>query len=367
MDAPSIIARAQSWIQIAAYAPSGDNSQPWQVGLGMPGSRLVLTLDLDESTRTTPSLFDTNFVASLISLGAFAENFRLLAEAEGYELVDLRETLARFTLNFVPSNSSAKFSPREIAALIRQRVTNRFPFENEPLDPNTFAAITALTAESPNHLCIRAFCAKEKRQLADMFYSLDQVRYQNTGFYLEFLDKLRFGKEAEESRDGLRDVTLGAPRPALIFLRILRRLRRSPAARLLFFIGLQKLMAFIGCRMLVRKSAAVIVISARADTPEEWFALGRCFQRVWLELTQHRVAVQPLGTTFLVYRFIYERDRSEISSFTKHEQGLLLCAYKRFDEQFGIDLRLPCIAFRIGHARETIGRSLRRSVAIHPL
>jgi hypothetical protein len=356
-----MIERARTWAEIARHAPSGDNCQPWQVELGAQGERLTLTLALDAATRSAPSLFDCAFAASFLSLGAFAQNFILLAESEGWTLADLHENSGRFILTFAPAvEKPTGPSPDETAALIRRRTTNRLPYKREPLDEDTRRCLARIAAESAGGPALRDFSGATKSRLAGVFYALDQVRYRNRRLYLEFLDKLRFGDEALRSADGLRDSTLGVPPPALWFLRLLRALRNVSVVRAFFFLGLEKAMAFSGALVPVRKSASVCVLTASDDSPLGWFGLGRCFQELWLEVTRRGLAMQPLGTTLMIYRLEREQRLGEPSSFSPADGDCLRTLAGRFSTEFGLDLGQPGLAFRVGRGPMIENRSLRR-------
>jgi len=358
-----MIERARAWVEIARHAPSGDNSQPWNVALAAAGGRLTLTLGLNEATRARPTLFDCAYVASYLSLGAFARNFTLLAASEGCRLTDLHEDAGRFTLTFAagPAHPNTP-DPAATAALIRQRTTNRLPFEKDPLDDETRQALGRLA--QTDGLTLHEFTGAAKLRLAGAFFSLDVVRYRNARLYCEFLAELRFGAEATASPDGLRDTTLGAPAPALLFLRLLRALRNVRPVRALFFIGLEKIMAFVGCLTPIKQSASVFALTSTDDTPLGWFRLGLGFEQQWLEATRRGLAMQPLGTTLLVYRLERERRLGEDSSFSPADRARLRAAAGRFATEFGLDLGRPAIAFRIGHGPVIANLSLRRPVVI---
>lgn len=359
-----MIERARAWVDIARHAPSGDNSQPWDVALAAAGGRLTLTLGLNDTTRARPSLFDCAHVASYLSLGAFARNFTLLAAAEGCPLTDLREDAGRFTLTFAtdPAHPGTT-DPAATAALIRRRTTNRLPFKKDPLDDDTRRTLDRLARA--DGLALREFTGAAKSRLAGVFFELDVVRYRNARLYREFLAELRFGAEATASPDGLRDTTLGTPAPALLFLRLLRALRNVRAVRALFFIGLEKIMAWVGCLMPIRQSASVFVLSSPDDTPLGWFRLGLGFEQQWLEATRRDLALQPLGTTLLVYRLEREQRLGEESSFSPADRARLRAAAGRFTAEFGLDLARPAIAFRVGDGPVVANQSLRRPVVIH--
>jgi hypothetical protein len=358
-----MIERARAWVDLARHAPSGDNSQPWQVALAASGDGLTLTLGLDDATRAEPSLFDCAFVASYLSLGAFARNFILLAEGEGCALTGLREDSGRFTLTFAPvAPRAAAPAPAETVKLIRARTTNRLPFRTEPLDEGARGSFERLAAA--DGLRLHEFTGEPKSRLASLFFALDLVRYRNARLYREFLGKLRFGAEAAQSPDGLRDTTLGAPAPALLFLRLLRALQDVRAVHALFFIGLERIMAFVGCLGLIRKSAAVCVLTAEHDSPLDWFRLGLGFESLWLEVTRRNLALQPLGTTLLVYREVRERRAGENPALSPAEQAVLRPLGERFKHEFGLDLSRPAIAFRVGRGPAITNTSLRRPVVI---
>lgn len=357
--------RARAWADIARHAPSGDNSQPWKVGLHMQGDQLNLTLSLDEATRTAPSLFDYAFVASFLSLGTYAHNFTLLAQTEGYALTDLRESSEQFTLTYAPATDGERTRPLDdVARLIRRRTTNRLPFKKVPLDKDTGDSLKRIVKESTGQHTLREFTGAAKSKLAGIYYALDQVRYRNANLYIEFMEKLRFGPEASHSRDGLRDTTLGAPLPAQWFLRLLRKFRKVSVVRALFFVGLEKIMALVGCLALIRNSASVFTLTSTDDTPLGWFRLGFCFESIWLELTRRNLAMQPLGTTLLIYRLKREQRTSTNSAFSVEEQVRLLELGDRFQAEFGLDIGMPGIAFRAGHGPLIENSSMRRPLSI---
>lgn len=361
LPADILLDRARAWAEAANHAPSGDNSQPWEVSLGTEGSHVILRLHLDAATRTTPSFFDCAFSASYLALGAFAQNFSLMAASEGYAPVEVREEAGSFTLVFVPSAASG-LDASETAGLIRRRTTNRLPFKKDPLTAEEHQGLAA--AATTDGFTLRTFTDAEKNSLAGLFTALDRIRYQNRELYLEFLGKLRFGRENDEHPDGLRDTSLGVPAPSLLFLRLLRKLRSVRLVHGFFFVGLERIMAFFGCRFLIQNSAAVCVLAGADDTPLGWFRLGQRFQAVWLETTRRRLALQPLGTTLFLYRLARATNWGEEPAFAPGELARLRVLETRFRAEFGLEFGRPAIAFRIGRAAEIANVSLRRRLAI---
>ena len=356
MNPASLMERAHAWAATTNHAPSGDNSQPWTVALAPAGDGVALTLALDEATRAAPSLFDCAFVASYLSLGAFARNFTLMAATEGLALQETREAHGVFTLRFAPGGTAGETAAT--ADLIRRRCTNRLPFRTDPLDDDSRRALQEIAAR--DGLVLREFGGDAKARLAGVFAALDRFRYRNAQLYHEFLGKLRFGAEATRSPDGLRDSTLGVPGPSLLFLRLLRALRGVRAVRAIYFIGFERLMAFFGCVFLIRRSAAVCVLAGGDDTPLGWFRLGGCFQELWLETTRRGLALQPLGTTLLLYRLAREARPGATPAFTPAEQAFLASVRGKFQAETGLGLDGPALAFRTGRGPEIPSASLRR-------
>lgn len=361
MTPPSatLLDRARAWAAIATHAPSGDNSQPWLVGLSTERDAVVLRLEIDDANRAAPSVFDCRLVASYLSLGTFAGNFAQLAAAEGFVLADLQETGGRIQLTFtrdahVPSDSATT------EAVIRRRTTNRLPFKKDPLDATTRRDLQETVRN--DGLDLREFTGKEKNALAGAFTGLDRIRYRNAALYYEFLDKLRFGGEGEQSRDGLRDTTLGVPAPSLLFLRLLRALRSWRFIRAIFYIGFERVMAFFGCRMLIGSAPSVFALSGGEDTPLDWFRLGMGFEHFWLATTAADLAMQPLGTTLLIYRLRSEERAGRVTSFSSAEQARLREIGEQMRKDFGFDLDRPLIACRVGRGPRITNTSLRREV-----
>ncbi len=357
-----LFARARGWAEIACHAPSGDNSQPWEVSLKTEADRVILRLKLDAATLAEPSYFDCAFAASFLALGAYAQNFALMAAADGYAIQSVEEEEGQFTLVLAPGPVAAP--PADIATHIRDRATNRNPFDESALDPAMVATLTEAVGNVAPGVTLTCFFGEQQRRLAGLFGRLDRLRYRSRLLYREFLDKLRFGAEATTQPDGLRDTTLGTPLPALGFLRGLRAARKVRVVHGLFFVGLERIMAFVGCSLLVRKAAAVGVLSGGDDTPRGWFELGRGFQQLWLDTTRLGLALQPLGTTLLLYRRERELAGRQASTLLERERRELHQLRDAFAAGYGMEFQRPSIVFRLGRCRQEAGRSLRRPLEL---
>lgn len=358
-DLPSMPDKVRNWIQLAAYAPSGDNSQPWDVKLEANHDEIALFLSLNEATRRETSFFDYEFCASYLSLGAFAQNFELLASVEGFLINGVEEEEGRFVLKFSKTSESHK-DPGEVAELIKRRRTDRSPYKRMPLPGDALHSLSAAAGKMHLH----QYTGAKISEFAQLFTVLDRARYQNVQLYNEFLGKLRFGLENEQFRDGLRDKTLGVPLPSLWFLRLLRFLQPIRAVHILFFLGLERVMAFFGCKLLIQNSAAVFVLIGHEDTPLGWFKLGQTFQRIWLETTRYGFSLQPLGTTLFLYRLERSAARALPSGFSDRELAIFSHVARRMHAAFGLSFDRPLIAFRVGRGNAIGQTSLRRPVSI---
>jgi hypothetical protein len=121
-------------LDIAVYAPSGDNAQPWQFKIDENSIYLFNLPDRDTT------LFNFRQRGSYIGHGAVIENIVIAAAAFGYMgNVKPFPGLSGCTAQIMLEASGVKSDPLYTA--IAARATNRKPYDKRPLDPNHRDAI----------------------------------------------------------------------------------------------------------------------------------------------------------------------------------------------------------------------------------
>ena len=77
----------QEWLDMARWAPSGGNAQPWKVQWRFSSGVLEIFLKICQDYQKQPSSMDLEGKASALSLGCLAKNLEIAAEKEGFALV----------------------------------------------------------------------------------------------------------------------------------------------------------------------------------------------------------------------------------------------------------------------------------------
>lgn len=344
------------WLDLARWAPSGDNSQPWDVRFEATSG--VLTFWIGVKKNSVRNVFDQAFQGSYAALGAFTQNLILLAEKEEYSCTQIhvateKNQPATFVLTFRQEKSNAsRVWKRSLEELIRHRRVNRYPYQTKALDSDVLENLQMSLSEFPE---IRfSYLDRPFHTVASLFFKLDKFRYRHSLAYNQFLDELRTEKEFQKTQDGLALKSLGAPLPSQWFLLLLRRFRWL---HFLTHLGVGAIMAYIGGYFLIVRSGAVGVLSVPSDSPLNWFRLGMAFQKVWLSSLDEGLAFQPIGTPLLVYSSVAARDNKH---FSPRDHAELQEISKGMLNRFQIDLGKPCILFRVGKTSKVVPDSLRK-------
>ncbi|MBY0471457.1 hypothetical protein K2X30_09845 [bacterium] len=344
------------WLDLARWAPSGDNSQPWDVRFEEHTDALVFRISVKKDSIRT--VFDQVFHGSYVSLGTFSQNLVLLAEAEGYfcTKIDVLTEVgqpATFVLTFRQELShGSKIWKKPIEELIRHRRVTRYPYQVKPLDPEILEALQVSLSEFPE---IRfSYLESPYHELASLFFKLDKFRYRHSLAYNQFLDELRTETEFQRTQDGLALKSLGTPLPAQWFLLLLRRFRWL---HFLIHLGVGAVMAYLGGYFLIVRSGAIGALCASSNSPLSWFRFGMAFQKVWLSAVDEGLAFQPMGTPLLVYSAVAVNDTDHFSPRDRQE---LQEISKSMLDRFKIDLEKPCVFFRIGKTSKVAPDSARK-------
>src|SRR6476620_3096576 len=117
-------------LEYGAAAPAGDNLQPLLVDWRADTLHLAIDSSRDRS------LYNFEYRASHIALGAMIENIAIAARESGLatdvELSEAEAGLLAASLTF----RSAGVPPDPLCPFILQRCTNRKPYESRPIRPD---------------------------------------------------------------------------------------------------------------------------------------------------------------------------------------------------------------------------------------
>lgn len=261
---------------VAASAPSADNSQPWQ--LAWDGRSLAIHF-----AARAGALFQSDSHPSLLAAGAVAEHVQAALDANGvaghWQLGGPHgRPYASLTLDALPAGFQAPPGPAA-------RHTNRLPYRRQPLPPGLPAQLAGM-AEGGNRLHLLQGAAA--RPLVGMVRTCSEARFCNQALHHWLFDCLRFTPQEAAGGTGLDVRTLGLPPGGQALMHAIRDWRRMEK---LNRIGFYKLMALAETGPL-RQAPGLLCLSG----PEGWpgsFAAGRLLARVWMQLNLQGLAVQP--------------------------------------------------------------------------
>ena len=191
-------------LQYAVLAPSGHNTQPWAFRVTAGGVEVFA----DYSKRLL--VIDPQDRELLMSVGAAITNFRVAAAHFGFETTVLYEERPEESLSVatvaVRETSSPDAGLTQLFSAIRQRHTNRQPFERRMIKPETLSTILDVMDEYPNllHLVI----PREKLRAIDLIAAGDRKQMAGEAFRGELADWICSDEGASQ---GIPASSLGIP------------------------------------------------------------------------------------------------------------------------------------------------------------
>lgn len=306
MSSPSVIHQI---LDIARWAPSGDNTQPWRFEV-VSGSEVVVH---GFDTRDH-CVYDLDGHASQISLGALLQTMAVAATAHGWHMTFLRRpatTDVRPTFD-VKFTADPSIAPDPLISAITQRSVQRRPLRTRSLATAEKQALAAAVGPDYSLRWIEGF--KGRLDVALLMFGNAKLRLTMPEAYQVHRSVIDWGQRYSE--DKVPDQALGAD---ALTLRLMRFVLGS-WARVAFFNRFlagtwlprlqMDLLPGLAC-------AGHVVIQAERppQTIDDWVAAGRAIQRFWLTVTGqglwHQPEVTPLiFSSYLRHGIQFTRDQT---------------------------------------------------------
>lgn len=337
-------------LEYGAAAPSGDNLQPWLVDW----SGDTLHLGIDPSCDR--SLYNFQYKASHIALGAMVENVAIAASESGFatrtELSLTGDGLLSASLIFEPGD----VRPDPLSPFVLQRCTNRKPYASRRIAPDVLRALAKALPEGGGAEMLFIEDAKQRRILARAASLNDRLLFEIKTLHNGFFDSIRWTeREAEESRDGLflKTLELGPMTPTF------KAMGSWSAARVMNMLGASRTAPFHSYWTFMR-SAAFGFLQMSQTGPETFVSGGRALQRVWLTTTSLGLSLQPM--VGMLYLLPYLRHGAErAAEIGPNQQSIIRRAEGLFKQVLPLDDRHSVILlFRLGYGPQPTATSLRR-------
>ncbi len=308
----------ESILDLARWAPSGDNTQPWRFQI--IDARHIVVHGFDTRDHC---VYDLDGHPSQISLGALLESMALAASARGMHMHAARrlampDTQPTFDIAFELAPQPAD----PLAAYIMQRSVQRRALSTHAL---TAPEKSALAASLPDHYQVLWLEGLGKR-MATARLMFNNAKLRLTMPEAHQVHSAVIEWNARFSEDRIPDQALGVDPMTVKLMRWIMQSWRRVEFFNTYLAG--TLVPRIQMDLIPGLACAahfVLVADVRPRSIDDYVAAGRAMQRFWLTATQLGLQVQPEMTPLIFARYVREkRDFSKTSGM--HERAAVLAA-----------------------------------------
>ncbi len=331
-------------------APSADNCQPWYFAVE---NELIFLFHDIENTHSN-HIYNMDFFADFVSLGAVLENIHRQAEALGYETkIELRpyDKNGPFAEISFKQKNNPHVNRKKLP--LHQRKTNRGPYSKEPVPDEIKNWAQKLTAkrgmkmhwiDSPDDI----------EKFSHIISSHDIILWEDPELRKNLLRMLRFG--GKKHADGLHIDSLELGLKKHLFRPAIFAASKFPLIWKMLAIG-----SVLHTRNTIRKSAGLVaIVSPLERHPHVYAEGGRLLQSLWLEFSKQGISVQPL---FGPIAFILNGQLHKGGLSKKHE-NIRKKIHHHFSSKFkGVKNGVFVAFFRIGYAKKPSLDSGRKKLA----
>jgi sulfur-carrier protein adenylyltransferase/sulfurtransferase len=338
-------------LDLARWAPSGDNTQPWRFEILDELNMVVHGYD----TRNHV-VYDLDGRASQISLGALLETMSVAASAHGlvmraHRRADFPDVTPTFDVQFV---AVPNLTIDPLVASITERSVQRRPMRTRALTPHEKQALEA--SVSPDYQVFWREGWRDRFCAARLMFSNAKLRLIMPEAYEVHRDIIewnaRFSEKGVPDRAlGIDPITLRLMRFVMVSWRRVEFFNRylagtwMPRVQMDFIPGL-------AC-------AAHFIIKAhhKPITVDDFIAAGRAVQRFWLTATHLGLFQQPEMTPLIFYSYV--RSGILFTTVTKIRTKARALA-DATSAVVGADVDRAVWMGRVGAGRAATARSTRR-------
>jgi nitroreductase len=336
-------------LDLARWAPSGDNTQPWRFEVIDDRHLVVHAFDTRDHC-----VYDLDGHPSQIAHGALLETIAIAASAHGLRAEfkrhpDSPDTRPDYVVEFIPDSALA---PDPLLHHIRQRSVQRRPMRTTPL---TAAQKQALQDAVGKLYTVRWFEGGQRWRLARLMFGNAKLRLTLPEAYPVHRDIIEW--DARFSEDKVPDQALGLDAMTLKLMRwVMASWQRVDffntwlAGHLTPRIEMD-LLPGLFC------AAHFGLLANRApESVDDYVAAGRAVQRFWLTATRLGLGLQPELTPLIFARYVRADQRfSESAAAWKQAHSLA----GRLKTVLADDTPRTVFLGRIGFSPPPWARSLR--------
>jgi nitroreductase len=300
----SIISTASSSVlekilDLARWAPSGDNTQPWRFEI-INNNHLILR---GFDTRNTV-VYDLQGHASQLALGGLLETIEIAAQRYGLRSeVSRRKEFPDTTPTFDVKFSDIPAEPHLLESVIRARTTQRRAMSRQPLRHQERDALN--TAVGANYRVIWLEGRKNLWQMARLLFNNAGIRLTMPEAYEVHRRVIDWNQQFSVDRIpdlavGLEPLTLNLMRWAMQSWQRVSFLNTWLGGTLLPRLQLDVWPA-LNCA-----AHFIIVAEQPLQTIDDYVAGGRAMQRFWLTATKLGLQFQPEMTPLIFASYVQQ-------------------------------------------------------------
>ena len=285
-------------LDLARWAPSGDNVQNWRFEIIDDHRIIVHGFDTRDEV-----VYDLQGHASQLALGGLLETLEIAARGRGLECkisrhMDQPETRPTFDVVL----HEAPVEPDPLEHVIRARCTQRRPMQRRPLGDRERHALEASVGEGYRVIWLEG--KANLRRMAKLLFDNAKIRLTTPEAYPVHSSIIEW--DAQFSADRIPDRAVGMDP---VGLRLMRWALQS--WRRVDFLN-----TYLGGTLLPRLQLDVlpalncaahfmIVAEQPLDTLDDYIAGGRVMQRFWLTATRLGLQFQPEQTPLIFASYVY--------------------------------------------------------------
>lgn len=298
-DTPAI----EAILDLARWAPSGDNTQPWRFEIVDGAHAVIHGFDTREHC-----VYDLDGRPSQMSIGALIETAAIAASGQGMRMHSTRrlggqETRPTFDL-FFDADPEAKRD--HLIDVIKQRSVQRRPFATTPLTGEQKAKLEA--AVGPGHSLRWMEGSRARLAMAGLLFRSARLRLITPEAYRVHRDVIEWN--ARYSVDKVPDQALGVNQAMIAMMRF----AMANWSRVQFFNRFLAgtWMPRIQMDFLPGLACGAHLLLVARESPrsvDDQVAAGRAMQRLWLTATSVGLEMQPEMTPLIFGRYAAEGRR----------------------------------------------------------
>ena len=342
-------------LDMARWAPSGDNTQPWR--FERLGERQVRLHGFDTRDHC---VYDLDGHPSQLSFGTWLETFSIAAASQGWQMnidrMDFsQEARPLFDISIQPAEAP---SQKELAAQIEKRSVQRRPLRRTAL---TAAEKSSLEACLPKGTAVHWLDQRfDRLKAAKLLFHSAKLRLTIEEAYEVHRDIIEW--HAQFSVDKVPDQALGAnPGTVLLMRQVMKSWQRVKFFNT-FFAGTWAPRIELDFIPSICCAAHFVIHAPQvARSPRDYVEAGRAIQRFWLQSTALGLQLQPEVTPLVFSR--YSRESRHFSK-AAHAMPMAHDIRRRLEQLIGPHLAEHAVFMgRLGHGPAPKARSLRKPLS----